>query len=98
MFRMIAEVLDRRVIATMAMAIGYQLMFISFFAIPFHWFLASVANALFWSYMWAKHWSKNEKGNDEPPRWGKMMAGIGLFGGAVTGISMIFCVVLSIES
>ena len=97
MFRVIAEVFDRRVIATMAMAIGYQLMFISFFTIPFHWFLMSVANALFWSYMWTKYWSKNEKGVDEPPKWGKMMAGIGLFGGAVTGISMIFYIVLCFE-
>lgn len=93
----IAEVLDNRVKATMAMAIGYQLMFISFFVIPFGWFLMSVVNALFWSYMWAKHWSENKKNNDKPPRWAKMMAGIGLFGGAVTGTSMIFYSVSSFE-
>ena len=97
MFKVIAEELESRVKATMAMAIGYQLVFISLFAIPFCWFLTSVANALFWSYMWTRHWSKNKKNGDEPPEWAKMMAGFGLFGGAVTGISMIFYIVLSFE-
>lgn len=96
MLTMILEALENRVKGVMAIAIGYQLTFISWWVIPHCWFLASMINAVFWSLIWATFLSKNQKSDKQPYWLAKVVAGFGLFGGAVTGISTILYIMLSL--
>lgn len=98
MFQILLKDLDKDSRGTIVLAIGFQLMLLSWFVIPLSWFTISFLNALFWSLFLA--FIVKGKMKDAPRFTIRMLTLFlfGLHGGATAAISIILYIVTSYGS
>lgn len=98
MFQILLKDLDKDSRATAVLAVGFQLVLLSWFVIPLSWFVISLLNALFWSLVLTAMVRAKTRDSEKIHAGLYILLLCGFHGGATSAVSIILYIVTSIGS